>query len=214
MEWYHDLDLPEKLTEAARNPRERALASVLGKCFIRATEATRINLSDINYQKEALSIINLRERVRIGCSWCGERLAKRYRFCPTCGNKVAQTLQEKLEERRQRTIPIDRGTMDLIGRYLEWRRRFPYQGELLFPLSRQRIWQIIERLGRRIAFNGLHPESLRHLLAARWVNMGLDVKKLKFLMGYSSAVTHPPSFSFEQLKAEYEKLWEIRQDER
>jgi site-specific recombinase XerD len=206
-EWYYDLGLPDKLVATATNPRDRAFISLLGKDFIRVSEEIQIKLSDIDYEKEALSIINLREQIRIICPYCAERLAKKYRFCPTCGNNVTQVLGEKNEQLYQRIIPINGNSLGLIQEYLEWRHRFPYEGELLFPFSRQRGWQIVERLGRRIGVKGLHPESLRHLLAARWVNKGLDVRKLRFLMGHADTAKHPPSFSFEQLKSECQKLW-------
>jgi site-specific recombinase XerD len=212
-EWYHDPELPEKLIEADENPRNRALVSLMANTFVHVYETIHIKPSDIDYEKEALSIINLREQIRIRCLICSEKLAKKYSFCPACGNKVTQALREENEQRYQRIIPIDCGTLDSIKRYLEWRRRYPYRGELLFPFTRQRAWQIVEKLGRRIGLKGLHPESLRQLLTVRWVNKGLDLKKLKYLLGYASMAAHPPSFSFEQLKSEYQKLWETEQDE-
>lgn len=207
LEWYYDPELPEKLIRADKNPRNKAFISLLGKNFVRVTEAIQIKLSDIDYKKEALSITDRREYAKASCPDCGERLAKKYRFCPTCGNNVTLAIGEKFEQRRQRIIPIDRGTLGLVHDYLERLRLFPYQGDLLFPFSRQRAWQIVRKLGRRIGLKRLHPESLRHLLAARWVNKGLDVRKLRFLMGYANTATHSPSFSFEQIKSEYQKLW-------
>ena len=126
---------------------------------------------------------------------------------------MPHALREKTEQRRQRIIPIDRDTLGLREEYLKWRRRFPYRGELLFPFTLQRGWQLVEKLGRGMGLKGLHPESLRHLLAARWINKGHDVKKLKFLLGYANTAAHPPSFSFEQLKSEYDKLWEAKEDD-
>ncbi len=213
LQWYYDPEMPEKLIEVDINPRNRAFFSILAKSFARVSEAIHIKPSDIDYEKEALSIINLREQIRIRCPNCGEKLAKKHRYCPSCGNEVSQALREKTQQRRQRVVPIDRDTLNLVEEYLEWRHRFPYRGELLFPFSRQRAWQLVEKLGRRIGLKGLHPESLRYLLAARWINKGLDVKKLRFLMGYASTATHTPSFSFEQLKSEYQKLWETGRDE-
>jgi integrase len=136
--WYYDPELPGKLVVAATNPRDRAFISLLGKSFIRVSEEIQIKLSDIDYKKEALSIINRREYVKISCPNCGERLAKKYRFCPNCGNNVIQALGEKNEQPYQRIIPINGNSLGLIQEYLEWRHRFPYQGELLFPFSRQR----------------------------------------------------------------------------
>jgi integrase/recombinase XerD len=73
----------------------------------------------------------------------------------------------------------------------------------------------VEKLGRRAGIKGLHPHSLRHLLATTWVNKGLDVRKLQLLLGHASISTTMEyvDSSFEQLRSEYEKLWEIKKDE-
>jgi len=208
LDWYYDLELPEKCTETAKDPKERALISLFAKNFVRVTEAIQIELDNIDYEKESLSIINLREQVRIKCPNCGEKLAKRYHFCPICGNKVIRALRENTEQRFLRIVPVHRDTLNLVQEYLGWRRSFSYRGPLLFPFSRQRVWQIVVKVGRRAGLRGLYPGSFRHLLAARWVNKGLDIRKLKFLLGYASTAAHPPSFNFEELKSEYQKLWE------
>jgi integrase/recombinase XerD len=74
---------------------------------------------------------------------------------------------------------------------------------------------LIEKLGRRAGIKGLHPHSLRHLLATRWVNKGLDVRKLQILLGHANIGTTMEyvDSSFEQLRSECEKLWEIKEDE-
>jgi site-specific recombinase XerD len=205
---YQELELPERLIAAASTHRDEAFLSVLGKGGLPITEAVQLRVPNIDFKRESLSINNLRKQIRVRCPNCGEKSAQKYNFCPTCGNKMTKALREKKEQRYQRVIPIDCNTLGSIKRYLEWRRRFPYQGELLFPFSRQRGWQLVERLGRRIGLKGLHPESLRHLLAARWINRGLNINMLRFLMGYADTATKVSLFSFDQLRAEYLKLWE------
>ncbi len=79
-------------------------------------------------------------------------------------------------------IPVDGDTLRLIDEYFQWRREFPYRGPLVFPFTRQRGWQLIEKLGRRTGIRGLHPHSLRHLLATTWVGKGLNVKNLEILL--------------------------------
>ena len=130
------------------------------------------------------------------------------------GNKVDKATREQVEQRRQRTIPIDSDTLQLLSAYLKWRKQFPYRGPLVFPITRQRGWQLIERLGRRAGIKGLHPHSLRHLLATTWVAKGLDVKKLQVLLGHANISTtfEYVDTNFEQLKSEYEKLWEGKED--
>jgi len=212
---YSEPEQVDRLIAVATNPRDKAFVGVLGKGAIRVSEAIQLKVSDIDFKRGTLTIIHLKERMKLKCPSCGEILGKRHLFCPGCGNKVAQAIREKVEQRRQRIIPIDPNTLRLIDEYLQWRCKFPYRGPLVFPFSRQRGWQLIEKLGRRAGINGLHPHSLRHLLATRWVNKGLDVKKLQILLGHANIGTTMEyvDSSFEQLRSECEKLWEIKEDE-
>ncbi len=205
----------EKLITAAKNPRDKAFISLLAREGIRISEAIQIKISDIDFKRRTLTILHLKERAKLKCPHCEAILGKRHIFCPECGKKVDQALREKVEQRRQRTIPIYSVTLWLLGQYLEWRLKFSYRGPLLFPFSRQRGWQLIEKLGRRAGIKGLHPHGFRHMLATQWVAKGLDVKKLQILLGHASIATTMEyvDSNFEQLKSEYDKLWEKEDDE-
>lgn len=200
----------EKLINACSNPRDRAFIALLARTGIRISEGVQLKTSDIDFQRGILTIVHLKEKSRLKCPHCGESLGKRHVFCPGCGNKVEQAVREKVEQRRQRMIPVDHNTLRLIDEYLQWRRKFPYRGPLVFPFSRQRGWQLVEKLGRRVGIRGFHPHSLRHFLATTWVGKGLDVKKLQVLLGHASVSTTMEYVdrSLEELRAEYEKLWE------
>ena len=204
----------EKLISACSNPRDEAFIALLARTGIRISEAIALKTSDIDFQRGILTILHLKEKSRLKCPHCGDGLGKRHVFCPGCGNRVGQAVREKIEQRRQRTIPIDSATLGLIEEYLEWRRKFPYRGSLVFPFSRQRGWQLVEKLGRRVGIKGLHPHTLRHLLATTWVGKGLDVKKLQLLLGHASIATTMEyvDSNFEQLRSEYEKLWKSKED--
>jgi len=206
----------KRLIDASSNPRDKAFIAVLARDGIRISEAIQLKETEIDFKRETLTIVHLKERMKLKCPDCGEILGKRHLFCPGCGSKVGQALREKVEQGRQRMIPVDHNTLQLIDAYLQWRRRFPYCGPLVFPFSRQRGWQIVEKLGRHIGIRGLHPHSLRHLLATTWVGKGLDVKKLQVLLGHASIATTMGyvDSNFEQLKSECEKLWKSEEDER
>jgi len=205
----------KKLIAATTNPRDRAFIALLGRTGIRISEAIELKTSDIDFQRGILTIVHLKEKSRLKCPHCGEGLGKRHLFCPSCGNKVDKAIREKVEQRRQRMIPVDNNTLALIDEYLQWRRKFPYRGPLVFPISRQRGWQLVKKIGQRAGIRGLHPHSLRHLLATAWVNKGLDVKKLQLLLGHASISTTMGyvDSSFEQLRSEYKKLWEPKENE-
>lgn len=207
---YLEPDQIEKLINACSNPRDRAFIALLGRTGIRISEAIELKTNDIDFERRVLTIVHLKEKSKLKCPHCGESLGKRHLFCPSCGSKVEQAVREKVERRRQRIIPVDSTTLASLQNYLEWRRSFPYRGPLVFPFSRQRGWQLVEKLGRRIGIRGLHPHSLRHLLATTWVNKGLDVRKLQLLLGHASVSTTMEYVdrSLEELRAEYEKLWE------
>lgn len=204
-----------RLINAGTNPRDRAYASTLGKTGMRISEAIQLKESDIDHKRGTLTIIHLKERVKLKCPNCGELLGKRHFFCPGCGKKVDQATREKVEQRRQRVIPVDPDTLRLLDEYLKWRCEFPYRGPLVFPFSRQRGWQLIEKLGRRAGIKGLHPHSLRRNLATTWVAKGLDTKKLQILLGHASIATTMEyvDSNFEQLRSEYQKLWGPTKDE-
>ena len=213
---YPELGEVERLIATATNPRDRAFIALLARTGIRISEAIQVQVNDVDFQRGTLGIVHLKERLKLKCPYCGEILGKRHLYCPGCGSKVGEALREKIEQRRQRTIPIDCATLGLIEEYLQWRRRFPYRGPLVFPFSRQRGWQLVEKIGRRAGIKGLHPHNFRRLLATTWVNKGLDVKKLQLLMGDASISTTMEyvDSSFEQLRFEYEKLWETEKDEK
>jgi integrase/recombinase XerD len=168
------VELINRLITATTNPRDKAFISVQARTGIRITECVQLKESDIDFQRGTLTIVHLKERSRLKCSNCGESLSRRHHFCPSCGGEVEQAVREKLEKRHQRLIPVDTVTLDLLQNYLKWRRRFPYRGPLVFPFSRQRGWQIVERLGRRVGIKGLHPHSLRRFLATTWVGKGKE----------------------------------------
>ena len=205
----------ERLIAAASTPRDKAFISTLAKTGMRISEAVQLKESDIDFQRGTLTIVHLKEKSKLKCPNCGETLGKRHLFCPGCGNKVDQAIREKVEQRRQRMIPVDGYTLRLLDEYLRWRRKFPYRGPLVFPFTRQRGWQLVKRIGRRAGIGGVHPHSLRHLLATTWVAKGLDTKKLQVLLGHASIATTMEyvDSNLEQLRSEYEKLWESKEDE-
>jgi len=205
----------KRLIDAANGLRDKAFIATLTSEGMRISEVIQLKVTDIDFKRGTLTIVHLKERLKLKCPNCGDLLGKRHLFCPGCGNKVSKAIREKVEQRRQRVIPVDPDTLRLLDEYLKWRRKFPYRGPLVFPFSRQRGWQLIEKLGRRAGIKGLHPHSLRRNLATTWVAKGLDTKKLQILLGHASIATTMEyvDSNFEQLRSEYQKLWGPTKDE-
>jgi len=182
----------ERLIEVATNPRDRLLIRIPWRTGIRVSELIGIRIQDIDFENRAILIMVLKQRKRDG----------------------------KVIERR-RLVPIDQGTLAMVTEYLEWRKQFPYQGDLLFPITRQRVDQIYWKLGRRAGIEEigdpavskhtkLHPHLLRHSFAIRCVKRGMAIERLQKILGHSSPTTTSVylQFSVADLHEDYDKVWE------
>lgn len=158
----------ERLMATATNLRDRLLVRIPWRTGVRVSELIGIKVSDIDFENRAIVIKVLKQRKRDG----------------------------KIVERR-RVVPVDQGTLDMVRDYLEWRKQFPYQGDLLFPITRQRAQQIVQKLGRRVGITEvgdpavsqrrkLHPHHLRHSFAIHCIKHGMSIERLQKILGYRS----------------------------
>jgi len=181
----------DKIITVATNLRDKLLVRIPWRTGIRVSELIGIKESDIDPENRAVIIKVQKMRKRDG----------------------------KAIERR-RVIPIDQGTLDMAREYLEWRKQFPYKGDLLFPISRQRVDQIYWKLGRRAGIKEigdpavskhrkLHPHVLRHSFAIHCAKHGMSVERLQKILGHSSPTTTSVylQFSVADLHEDYDKIW-------
>ena len=193
---YLDSVLVQRVIDAASNIRDKLLVRIPWRTGIRVTELINIRIPDIDPDNRAILIKVQKMRKRDG----------------------------KATERR-RVVPVDQGTLDMIREYLEWRKRFPYEGNLLFPISRQRVNQNFWKLGRRAGIKEigdpavsqhrkLHPHHLRHSFAIHCVKRGMTIERLQKILGHSSPTTTSIylQYSLKDLHEDYDKVWE--EDER
>ena len=182
----------ERLIAVAISPRDTLLVRISWRIGITVSELIGIRVQDIDFANRAIVIKVQKIRKRDG----------------------------KAIERR-RVIPIDQGTLDMVKEYLEWRKQFPYKGDLLFPITRQRVDQIFWKLGRRAGINEigdpavskhrkLHPHVLRHSFSIHCVKKGMTIERLQKILGHSSpAITSVYlQCSLKDLHADYDKIWE------
>ena len=181
----------DKIITVATNLRDKLLVRIPWRTGIRVSELIGIKESDIDPENRAVIIKVQKMRKRDG----------------------------KAIERR-RVIPIDQGTLDMVREYLQWRKQFPYKGDLLFPISRQRVDQIYWKLGRRAGIKEigdpavskhrkLHPHVLRHSFAIHCAKHGMSVERLQKILGHSSPTTTSVylQFSVADLHEDYDKIW-------
>ena len=181
----------EQLIVAAPNPRDALLVRLLWRTGIRVSELIGIRIQDIDFGNRAIVIKVQKMRKRDG----------------------------KAVERR-RVVPVDEGSLVMVREYLEWRQSFPYKGDLLFPISRQRVNQLFWRLGRRAGITmvgdptisqhtKLHPHVLRHSFAIHCIKRGMSVERLQKILGHQSPVTTSVylQFSLGDLREDYDRVW-------
>jgi integrase/recombinase XerC len=182
----------ERLVAASTNARDALLVRIPWRTGIRVSELIGIKVSDIDFANRTIMIKVQKMRKKDG----------------------------KTNERR-RVVPIDRGTLEMIKKYLAWRKQFPYKGDFLFPVSRQRVDQIFWNLARRAGIKEigdpaiskrckLHPHHLRHSFAIHAVKRGMRIERLQKILGHQSPTTTSVylQFSLVDLHEDYDKLWE------
>ena len=182
----------EQLIAVAANPRDVLLIRILWRTGIRVSELIGLRIFDIDFDNRALVIKVQKMRKKDG---------------------------KAIEKRRM--IPIDRGTLDKTREYLQWRRQFPYKGDLLFPITRQRVDQIFWKLGRKAGITeigdpaiskhrNLHPHVLRHSFAIHCVKKGMSIERLQKILGHASPTTTSVylQWSSTDLHEDYDKIWE------
>jgi integrase len=182
----------ERVIGAATNPRDALLVRIPWRTGIRVSELIGIGVQDVDFTNRAIAIKVQKMRKRDG----------------------------KAVERR-RVVPVDQGTLDMVRGYLGWRKQFPYKGDLLFPITRQRVDQIFWNLGRRAGISEigdpavskhrkLHPHHLRHSFAIHCVKRGMTIERLQKILGHQSPTTTSVylQYSVADLHEDYDRVWE------
>jgi len=189
---YLEPEQVESVLAIATSPRDALLVRIPWRTGIRVSELIGIRVQDIDFEGRAILIKIQKQRKRDG----------------------------KTVERR-RLVPIDRDTLGMVREYLKWRAQFPYKGDLLFPISRQRVDQVYWKLGRRAGIKEigdpavskhrkLHPHVLRHSFAIHCVKHGMSIERLQKILGHSSPTTTSVylQYSLKDLHEDYDKVWE------
>jgi len=149
--WLEEL---ERGVTTGNNPRDRAFIALLVRGGVSISEAVQLEIKDIDFERGIVRIDRISEIVRRKCVNCGHIVGTKYLFCSGCGRRVDDVVDQRRKQQRLRMVKIDADTLSYVRDYLRWRKRFTYRGELVFPLSRQRGWQIFRKVSRRIRLRG------------------------------------------------------------
>ena len=118
MKAYLEPDEVAMMEKAASNLRDKLLIRTLFHLGCRVTEALGLTVEDIDFSRALLNIKHLKKRRKLSCPACGTRLGAAHLFCPRCGGRIEKSHTEEQEHRRQRVLPIDSDTLNMLKEYV------------------------------------------------------------------------------------------------
>jgi len=209
-----------KLMEAmATCLRDRLLVRLLFRLGCRVSEVLALRASDVDFVRSTITILHLKKRVGVFCSKCKARLGRKHRFCPECGDEVAEAVTRLQQHHRIRTLPIDSDTLDMLAEFVTEHD----SNDLIFGINRHRGWQIVRDCARRAKLQnlinpdtgqvkGVSPHRLRDAFAVHAVKQddsGDGLRLLQEHLGHASFNTTARyrKVAGEEQRAWYERLW-------
>ena len=212
------------MEKTATNLRDRLFIHLLFYLGCRVSEALSLAIEDIDFGRSTVTIQHLKASLKLSCTKCGQRLGRSHTFCPKCGVKVTKAQVEQLEHRRQRVLPVDSDTLDMLSEYI--RRGGPVLRDgkrLIFGINRHRGWQIVRECADRAnlpklvnpetgRIHNVSPHRLRDAFAVCAVKKdgsGDGLRLLQQHLGHASFNTTAKyrKVSGDEQKEWYQKLW-------
>ena len=221
---YLEIDEIQRLEAAAGYLRDRLLIRLLARTGCRISEALGIATSDIDFARGTVTIKHLKVRTRLHCPGCSTRLSRTAGFCPGCGDNVNGKVSVEREHRRQRTLPVDEDTLNMLRDYIDHGGPVVSNGkQVLFGVSRWHAWRIIRECAARAGLGrlanpdtggtrGISPHRLRDAFAINAVkhdDSGDGLRLLQEMLGHQSFDTTARyrKVAGEELRDWYRKLW-------
>ncbi len=147
------------LIDSCKNIKYKCIILLMLDCGLRVSETVSLRLKSFDFQKRTITI---------------------------------KSLKKSKEEFRQ--IPISDRLYRSIAGYLECKKIPLDNGEnFLFPsytkrghLCRKTVWKVLNRMGKNLNIQNLHPHTLRHTFATHHINNGTKLEEIKTMLGHSS----------------------------
>jgi len=84
---------------------------------------------------------------------------------------------------KERVVPIGRRAIEKLTEYNS-------PGPLLFPITRETLWRIVQKAARKAGLRDrIHPHTLRHSFATHLVQNGADLRYVQEMLGHSKIST-------------------------
>jgi integrase/recombinase XerD len=152
------------------------------------------------------------------------RLGSSHLFCPKCGYRIEKKYSREYESRKQRILPIDQDTLNLLKEYIDRGRPIVKDGkQFIFGINRHRAWQIVKECAEKAGLprlvnpetgkiHNVSPHKLRDAFSVNAVkcdDSGDGLRLLQEHLGHQSFNTTARyrKVAGEEHKTWYEKLW-------
>ena len=149
--------LDQPFPKTAAGQRDRAIIEVLYGCGLRVSELTGLDVGAVSLEDEVVRVIGKGSKERL---------------VPLMGS-AHEALAEYLSDWRGELVSSRSGAAVFLN----------VRGG---RISRQSVFAIVERAGRVVGIDGLHPHTLRHSFATHMLQGGADIRIVQELLGHSS----------------------------
>lgn len=212
------------LEETATNLRDKLLVRILFHLGCRVSEALALSVEDVDFERGIVVIQHLKCRIKLSCHICGARLGATHVFCPKCGGRIEISKREEQQHRRQRVLPIDSHTLDVLKQYVERGGPAVRDGKrLIFGINRHRAWQIVKEYAEKAGLpklvnsesgktHNVSPHRLRDAFSVHAVKLDDSGDGLRLLQEHLGHVSFNTTAKYrkvagDELKTWYDKLW-------
>ncbi len=215
----------QSLEQAANYMRDKLLIRLLFHLGCRISEALALEVKDIDFAGGTVTIQHLKSRIKLACPKCNARLGRSHTFCPKCGVRIEGAVAREQEQRRMRTLPLDKGTLTVLRDYIKRGGPVDKKGKrLIFGINRHRAWQIVKECAERAKLpklvntdtgrvHNVSPHRLRDAFATHAIKLDDSGDGLRLLQEHLGHVSFNTTAKYrkvagEELKGWYDRLWE------
>ncbi len=225
MKTYLEISEIELIKKQATNLRDRLLIQFLFHLGCRVSEALNTSVDNIDFISGTVTIQHLKIRLQLSCPECSTGLSRRHAFCPNCGIRVADLVTKEKEHRRQRVLPLDKETLEMLKEFIEQGGPVECDGKILiFGINRHRAWQIIKECSDKAGIPKLinsetgkthhvSPHRLRDAFAVHAMKLDDSGNGMRLLQNHLGHASFNTTAKYRKIASDeqntwYHKLWD------
>ena len=211
---YLDPEEVAKLEETAKCLRDRLLVRVLFWGAMRVSEALAIEVDDLDFQENLVTIKHLKARTQILCPHCQTRMSRTANFCSSCGQEVTEPIRDRQQLHQVRRVPLDQATMDMLADFV---RRDGTTGAI-FGIGRGQAWKVVTDCARRAGLGHLvnsdwqrkhrvSPHRLRDAFAVKVARQDGTMDSMRMLQEHLGHARIDTTMRYRKVAGEEHRQW-------